>query len=366
MTRRPGMRDLSTGLALALLVSLVAPAAAGRLVAPSPGEGRAGALVFLDSWTETVLPLPVAELRLDAERQLEVALQLSGRTVVMTDGLMRLAGVRRVRSAAALSPRFLADLRDLLGIDELVIVQLIVEPQRLLMLARSLDTAQGLVWQLWQAEEPVGTLLLGDDLDAGRAALLDALTRALRSVSEGGRVAAPDPERPRALLLPATPIGCSLQEGLLATHVLLARAAGDGRAAYVDPAYAAAVLLDAGLDPRRLDGEARALLSRTFDAQVVARPILMAYGSGPLATPRAIGNDPDERIGPRSLVSSFWLALQDVDLRDGTLVNGADLYVQHQGRTGWFGQVDRTSLLTRLQDATRTLWHDYRTSLEDI
>jgi hypothetical protein len=108
------------------------------------------------------------------------------------------------------------------------------------------------------------------------------------------------------------------------------------------------------------------VLTRTFDVASVAQPTLMAYGSGSVQAPRAIGNDPDERIGPRSQVSSFWLTLHLVDLADGTLMAGADLHVQHHGRTGWFGSVDQASLLSRLQDATRQLWQDSRASLEDI
>ena len=337
MWTRPGMRQIISCLGLVLGLTAGVVVQAQTLVMPSVGSGRTGCLLFLDSWSETVLPLPVADLRRHVERQLEVAWQQSGRTVVMTEGLVAQAGRHRVRNSAALGPRFLADLRDQLGVDELITVQLIVEPGRLLMLARGLDTSTGLVRQLWQDEQPLAAVLLGDDPAAERDALMASLGHVMSGLARAGRAPDPDPGRPRTLLLPATAVGCGAQESLLATHCLLTHAVVDSRLAFVDPAYVAAVLLDAGHDPRRLDAAARRELTRTFAVASVAQPTLMAYGSGSVPTPRAIGNDPDERIGPRSQVSSFWLTLHLVDLEDGTLMAGADLYVQHHGRTGWFG-----------------------------
>ena len=151
----------------------------------------------------------------------------------------------------------------------------------------------------------------------------------------------------------------------MATHSLLEPVVRAAKVAVVDPAIVIGTLHAGGHDPARLDAVARQHLVKFFAVEMVARPEMMAYDIGTRTPPRAVAVDFEGPARPRSLVQSFSLIMRRVDLRDGATSLGGDVHVQHRDRIGWFGNVDDTSLLRRLQQASESLWNEFRAHLED-
>ena len=144
--------------------------------------------MFLDSWNRTVMPFSVAELRVTAERRAESTLLITGRRIAHSEDLVDLAWRHRVRTGGAVSRAFLAALRQELGITELVIVQLIVEPARLVVLARSLETDTGVVRRVWIDEEPIVPLLSGADPELEERGLKWALASGFGTFADAEQI----------------------------------------------------------------------------------------------------------------------------------------------------------------------------------
>ena len=65
----------------------------------------------------------------------------------------------------------------------------------------------------------------------------------------------------------------------------------------------------------------------------------------------------------KAAVEEAGLKLSDVD---GLLTAGAEVHMVHQGRVGWFGVPDRTSLLERLTAASHEAWAGLGPLTEDL
>jgi hypothetical protein len=334
--------------------------------AAAPVSGRTAAMVFLDSWRQVTLPLPVTSLRAQAEGHAEAWLAGGGRDVVPVAEVVASAGRRRVRSGAVLPPSFLAELGAEHGVDELVVVDVILEPARLVVMARGVGAGDGMLLWLQHHEQTIDQVLAGVDPPVEQAALEAALQRAFAAlILPAGAAAVDHADVAPTLLLPASAVGCTGREARLVTHCLLADAVSAGLRP-VDSAVAVAALMDAGSDPHRLDRDACALLRQRFGARTAIRPQLVGYGDADAPSRRAIGDDPDELVAAVSSLHSFTLNLFGLDLADGLLTGGAAVHVVHQGRVGWFGVPDRTSLLERLTAAAHDAWAGFGPSPEDI
>ena len=356
------MRPVRGMILLAVWTALLA-AQAGAAV---PSAGGAAAMVFLDTWRQVTLPMPVASLRAEAEGRTAAWLAGGGREVAPTAAVMDAAGRRRVRSGAVMPAPFLADLRDELGVAELVIVEVILEPARVVLLVRGVDAGDGVLRWLLRREQPIAEILAGADAPAEEAALTEALGQAFAALAvPAGPSAAAAPGGSRTLLLPASSVGCTAREARLVTHCLLTDAVAAGMRP-VDPAVAVAALMDAGADPQRLDRAARELLRDRFGARTAIRPLLVGYSDANAPARRAIGDDPEELLAAITSLHSFTLNLFGLDLADGLLTAGAEVHMVHQGRVGWFGVPDRTSLLERLTAASHEAWAGLGPLTEDL
>jgi hypothetical protein len=350
-----GMLLLVLGLVLAL------PAGAGAEAVAPPA--RVGGLVFLATRPRTVLPLAVAELRAEAEDRLDAVLAGSGATTVGARSLADRAGNWRVRTGQALPAGFLDELRSEAGVSEFYIVTVVVAADRLVVLARSLDTAGGHVRGVWLDEQILTPPLYGADIEAESAALRRAVDAGL------GALARPCPLLPGVadslLVLPAASIGCAPEEALAATHALLSHLRERENLLVVDPAVALGVLSAAGHDPAGLDAAGRELLRTRFGVDVVVRPALIAYDEAGQVAATTLVDDGNAAAGANSSIRSFSFNLTIVDLRDGIITGASDIHHHERSALGLFGHRRENSRLGPLRDAAGAAWTDLRNDRGD-
>jgi hypothetical protein len=339
---------------LPLLLALAL--AAGAAAQPAAPPARVGGLVFLATASRTVLPMTVAELRARAEERLDAILAESGTTNVGARAMASLAGTWRVRSGQALPAGFLADLRGAQSVSELCIVTVVVAQDRLVVLARRLDTADGRLGGVWLDEQFLTPPMVGTDRDAEAAALRRALDAGLGALT---RPSAPAPEEPATwLVLPAVAMGCPPEEGLAATFALLWHLRTRENLTVIDPAVVLGELYAAGLDPASLDAAGREFLRSRFGVDAVVRPALIAYDEAGQSRGSARA-DGDDAVMDAPL-RSYSFTLTTIDLRTGTVSGVADVHQRAQSALGLFGCRREVRRLEILRDAVGAAWTDLR------
>lgn len=321
--------------------------------APPPSPTHAGALVFLASQVRGSFPLTIGELRADVQTRIDDALAASGKVVVPSQEIIARAGAARVRSGAALSAAFLDELRTEAGLDRLTLVDLVLATDRVILLARALDTADGCVKDVWLAEAPVRPVTAAADAGAATADVLTALDVVCRTLTASA--AAPATGNP-LLLLPATPVGCTPEEALLATYALLHQIrVVDGRQV-IDPAVARGVLLAHGHDPERLDATGRALLLTRFVTPQIVRPSLVVADEGGTASAAQRAMNDDGPPQPLPMLRGYTFTLLAVALQDGRVVAASDHHHESPPNTGLFGRPRHGSPLVDLIASASSAW----------
>ncbi len=353
MRTRSGMSRPLLGLALAGLALALAAGAAAQTSAP---PARVGGLVFLATGARTSLPMTVADLRAAAEDRLDAVLAGTDTSTVGARIVADLAGTWRVRSGRAVPAGFLAALRDSSGVTELCILTLVVAQDRLVVLARRLDTADGRVGGVWLDEQFLTTPLLGADPAAEADALRRALDAGLAALARP--VAAPPPGAATCLVLPAAAVGCPAEEALVATSALLWHLRTRENLAVVDPAVLLGELHGAGIDPATLDAAGREFLRARFAVDAAVRPALIAYDEAGESRGAAY-RDQDDAVAPASL-RSYSFTLTTVDLQDGAVTGAADIHQRAPSAQGLFGSRREVSRLETLRHAVGAAWTELR------
>lgn len=345
-----------------LALTILAACAVDAEDAPPP-PSRVGALVFFASLDRTTLPLPIGELRTDVQARIDDALAATGTAVVPSREIVARAGMARVRSAAVLPPAFLNELRTEAGLDNLALVEVVIASDRVILLARALNTVDGCVSDVWLAEALLAPVVPEGDVAVPAAALLAALDGVCRKLTTP--VASRAQGRP-VLVLPTIPVGCSPEEALVATYALLHQVRIVADCNVFDPAVAKGVLMAEGHDPDRLDAAGRALLATRFGTVSVLHPSLVSFddAGSPTAVSRAVDDGGSPR--PKPMLASYLFTLIAVTLQDGRLVAAAEHQHQEAAATGLFGRPRRVSQLEDLVASAASAWASLQSSRGDL
>ena len=343
----PRLRLLSAPLLAWLLVvaGAVSPAASGPVLP----------LISISSQTEDILPAPVPEIRARTESLLAAAFTGRGGIVIAPEPTLALQRRWRVRGTLVIPQGFLDEAVAGLGVDLIVVVQVMIAPGRIFFAGRTIDPATGLLLAAGTIDPAPWS---GDDWSDALAEGLVRLARRLDTPVAAAR------GRP-LLILPVQTRGLARHDTETATHALLEAILDDGGFSVPDPAVLNAQLIAAGHDPRSLDREAMTILADARGAETMLVTEILSYGQENGRSNR-IYDDSYQTAVPQSLPSLSYFA-RLVDLRSGLLDASALRYFDNQPRTGWFGMTSTRTSRSVLGLAARTLWDDlgYRTEASD-
>lgn len=352
---------------------LLAAAAAAAFENAAAQEGAGGAaavpglpaappataiLCFVAAAGGEGLPAAPARLRAEAAAALGAALQARGRATPLPVPVWPWQSEWRVRQALALPSGFIAALADRAGARRLLVAQLVAADGRLLLAARCLSPATGLVTWADLADAPLPAA-------ADTAALWRRTLPALAAIL-ADRWWEPPPRADADTLgvLPTAALGCHAWEAEAATCALLHALLTERRHHLPDPGLLVASLQEEGLaaaDPgiaalqalARRHGSSRLLLS-----QLQALP-LAAQTAGP---PPVLAED---AIYPPGAQSAFVLAARVVAARDGVVEAAATADSPPPAAAGWFGAARPYSPARRLALAGREVLTRCRVHRED-
>jgi hypothetical protein len=327
------------------------------LVAGADSGSTVAFLLTISGSSRGVVPVAVSDIRAAASEQLTATLSRRGFLVVAQGEILALMREWRVRDGKAIPRGFLDNLAGDLNVRLLVVVNLVVQHDRLITAARYLDPGSAFVLHVSMTEWPIDRVR-----DAEGTEWLAAAREAGRTVGEA-RLDQPDSGRELMLILDTQPVGCSVGEALMASHALLAYCVEHGNRVLIDPAVTNATLHDAGHSERYTGPDARALLQKTFACPrlIISQLISYAPARRPSTQIDAYDELPEQR---ETIVSDFALSLRLVDLTTGSITAGKEVFLALPAPTGWFGIPRHETQIKRLTISARQLWLDMNNALE--
>jgi len=362
VTSPPRRRGVALVLTLAFLAMV--PARISRAEGSDPaGEGPGTALlVFLTYRSARPLALDPIRMRLSGMETIGAALEGRGQRVVPQDDVEPLMREWRVRSGRRLQPEFLDALEG--SAERLLVVELVVYPDRLIALARGLEPKSGTLIFAEAVEEPCGDLW-GDPLEAS-IAWKDVIERTARSLVEREAQGFSAPAE-TLIVLPVTPVGAGSGQGDVATHCLLGSILESGRWVVPDPFLVELVLRREGHD--LLDAEARLLLASRYAPRAILEARLVSFGFAMAAGGPA---QEDEEADARRMIAfelgtgdAIYLTLLVIDGESGRIVAGSGEYLEPEDPQGLFGILKEIRVAGRLKNGTDRLVRSIARAGED-
>jgi hypothetical protein len=346
---------------LLLVASMVAPLCRAQDdLSQNEPLNQTAVLLFISSETINDLLVPVAEVRETAILNLHEHLATHGHTVLPSEVMDEAAGYWRVRSDWALSRSFLDHLAADLAISRIQVVHLRAEHSNLALITRLVDCPSG---QLLDVELLNMELSLPDAPaeDPNTIVWLSSLAELCRSI----HTTAPAPvDASPILVLPSGGIGCDPNRALTATASVLKLLLAERRWSIPDPSLVSTTLSQVGIAPARLGPRGRHLLQKTFNTDILFRLNLVAYGESIVTSSlRVIDDDPFK--SPRQQFSDFDLIMRRVNLQDGIVTRSHSVFASATVQSGWFGMVQLSSSLQRIDTAAEKLWLAFNNNPKD-
>jgi hypothetical protein len=366
--RRPaaaGARWAAVLLAAGVALAPHAGAAAARAVeAPAAGGAAPAAAAppptavvgFVAAAGGAGLPVPAARLRAEGAAALAAALQARGRAAPLAIPLLPYQREWRVRQAFALPHAFVAALAGRAGAQRVVVAQFVAADGRLLLAARSLSPATGLVTWADLADAPLPAA-------ADTAAFWRRTVPELAStLAERWREPPPRADADTLGVLPAEALGCHAWEAEAATYALLRGLLAERRHHVPDPGLLVAALQDEGLAATRPGAAALRAVARRHGA---ARVLLSALQALAPAAPGAAPGAADDGAAASGVLTDLVLAARIV-AADGSVVEAAATAASPApAGAGWFGAVQPYSPARRLTLAGHEVLMRCRNHRED-
>ncbi|MBU8871656.1 MAG: hypothetical protein KOO60_12390 [Gemmatimonadales bacterium] len=337
-------------------------------------ESRTAVLVFI-AWQELEgSVLDPTLLRQATTRFLAGALISQGCEVVPDEKLAPLVTRWRQRNSLMLRDEFLAELDEELNGDRLLLVQLFLQPRRLLMAWRLIDTSSGILLSVGFSEaglgafarEPTAVDNPGQDIVQelrGSGVWLRAAEAAARAlVLPAGD---PDPDWTQPLVvLPTRSVGSEFGSTALASHCLLEELVMRHGQVVPDPGLVVTTLRQSGYGPGQMNAQVRDLLRERFGSHVALLGKLIAYDIADARSGPAVPDVEGALFGADHSMDGFALSLMKVDLESGRVLASFEVFEDRSVEFGWFGVQHRYSLLERLQIAVVELWTGIGVQLE--
>jgi len=318
---------------------------------PARADGRepsrTALMVFVDYEDRVEPSLPVSDLRLGGASGLGDWLEGQGHEVLTYPEIEPIMRAWQIRSALDLPYNLLPALGAEHSIDYLMIVRLVLYPDRVLLLGRGLARNSGyLCWastveislpsEFWIQEE--GTAEAWNNLIATASAQFTAHWPDAASETPGSTL----------VLLPLRPVGLGSESADIATHSILGSLLETKLWQIPDPAMVRSVLRDGGHDPRRLDEAGRAELSIWFDPVALLVPNLLSFET--LVT-RAVPFVVEDAAPTKVALAAeakvpLYLQVLLLDCGTGRVRSAMAAYLKPDDPTGLFG-FDKTVPLAR-------------------
>lgn len=321
---------------------------------PAEATGRTAVLVYI-AWQELQgAVVDPTEFRLATAGYLMESLRSQGHVLVPQEDLSPLVTRWRIRSSLMLRDEFLAGLRDELGGDRLFLAQLILQPGRILIAWRLVDTVTGTVMRAGFS---------GSDLDqtnqwaaaaarAASAVLLPAGQAVVRAAGE-------------TLLFPVLSVGSDRGGTIVASHCLLEELVERRGLALPDPGLVVTTMQFAGFAATEMSAATRSLLQARFGSRFALVGELIAYDMMD-SSPSGLEAMEPESVSPGlPQVDKFALNLTEIDLESGRVLASNEVYENRSVVEGWFGRQHRHPLLERLQNTVTELWTMNDRTLKD-
>jgi hypothetical protein len=344
--------------------TVVAHPDSGSLGVVLPDSGSTVAFVLAFAGRPLgVVPVTVSRLRETASDQLTTTLTARGFEVLPQDTVLSLMTEWRVRDGKSIPRGFLDSLADSMGVDLLLVANVIVGPGWIVMTGRYMNPGPAVLMKVTIRELAVPG---SSDVGSGEEGIewLDGI-RSLSSTVAEVEFGEPRVRRGHLLMLDTQPVGCSASDALIADHALLEHYVEYGDLGLIDPALVRATLGAAGHSEKYLGRDARTLLQNTFATRGLVVPGLASYDQ--VTTPRGRFFEEDQTLDQlESGLRDFSMILRLVDLADGSITDGSEEFLIASNRVGWFGVIKNETTLMRLKVSVAKLWFALDDALEEF
>lgn len=365
---RAGARWTAVLLAAVRLAAATAATAAGVPAAVAAGSAAApgvpaappamAILCFVAAAGGEGLPAEPARLRAEAAAALGAALQARGHATPLPAPVLPWQREWRVRQALALPSGFVAALAGRAGAQRLLVAQLVAADGRLLLAARCLSPATGLVTWADLADAPLPAT---PDTAAIWRRTLPALAATL---ADRWREPPARADADTLGVLPTTALGCHAWEAEAATCALLRALLTERRHHLPDPGLLAASLQEEGLPASDPGLAALQALARRHGSSQLLLSQLQALSPAAQAAGPAPGL-PESSVTPPGAQSALVLAARVVAAGDGIVAAAAVADSPPPPATGWFGTTRAYSPARRLAQAGHDIVSRCRAHRED-
>lgn len=362
MTRAPRRSHFRRFCLLCSLLALGLTAPGTTIYADSPARAtpgrsqKTGLIVFVSYRGNFPPPLHPTELRLSGSRLISAALEERGQDIVTYPELESIMRQWRIRSDRDLSYEFLHALDSQFSVTQLVVAELVVHPDRLLILARGLLPGSG--WLIWaDVIEELSTLDVWADPSKARANWERIVGDAARKLAGRRGQEGVKPVAKTLVALPLKPVGVERGSADVMTHCLLSSLLDSGDWRLPDPALVVSVLQREGLNPLLLEDAAREALASQWDPYALLVPGLVSFHLTQRRSVRGV----EDRDEPRSAFYNpdtdqpFYLTIVAVDCASGQVVAGGSEYLEPEDRLGLFGISKNLRVARRFQKGTDRL-----------
>ena len=316
---------------------------------------RSALVVFLSYYGTYPLSVHPTRMRLIANETLSRALEGEDHEVISYDDLEPLQREWRVRSERGLSSGFVEDIVSTFSVDRLLIANLVIYPDRLIFLARSLTTNNGMLVSAEVLEEDAGDLT-GDPLKALQS-WRQTLRRAGPKIADGLQDLPLTETASTLILLPMSSIGLGPGQTEVASFCLMRSLLRSGDWSVPDPSLVAFELQQTGHDLARLEAGARGELTRQFGAAMLLIPQMVSFDD-PQPSRGHVIEDGDLSAGPSLLQETkvpIYMSVLVVDVGTGRVISGNGAYLSAVNPLGAFGIAKHTLVITRLKEGTDRL-----------
>jgi hypothetical protein len=322
---------------------------------PVAESHRKALVVFLSYRANTPLALPATRMRLLGTEALASALADSLNEIVTYPELEPLQRQWRVRSDRDLSAGFLEGLEGSFSVDRLIVANLLVYPDRLILLTREIEVGSGRVIAADVAEEFSGSL--SDNALEALENWRQVTRKASRSIVRNAREVPPAAGAGVLVLLPMRPVGIGQGQVDMATNCLLRSLIESGSWLVPEPSLVESALEDDGFVHAPLVAGARQALASRYEPMALLMPHLVSFGEQQLVL--GAGLHDEDYDGGISLVQAartpMYLALLVVDAGSGSIVSGGSEYLEPVDPIGVFGVLREARVVGRLKAGTDRL-----------
>lgn len=362
---RPHGHTLRWPLATVALALCLATAGGARAqdtsegaVARSESGGATAFMLAMSGNPLGVVPASPATIRSALSEQIATTLSEHGAVVVPQDRMLAVMRWYRVRDGRSFPREFLDSLTVGLNVRLLVVVDLVVEYDRLTVTARYVDPGSAALLNIATSNRLVAP---GKTVDA---ATWLAQARSLAAAVVDARPSSSHPEGTPLLVLQTQPVGCPAGVALIASNTILRYYVEHGDRPLIDPAVTTATLRENGCSERYIGAEARALLEHAFSGRELVVTGLISYAPAPRRGTQLVEYDDYSRQTAPGL-SDFAMSMRKIDLATGTIATGKEVFLPVPNPTGWFGVPREDDLLGRLTTAASQLWTDMKYTREE-